>query len=88
MQTSAHSTHVKPLRNSSHIFDRNVTCGGEGECVLGQAESQKGKKIFSIFSELMMKELKVLGHPRRRGVPAKPLPPSPFQTPPPPSPPF
>ena len=34
------------------------------------------KEIFlHFFSQLMMKVLKVLGHPRRRGVPAKPPPP-------------
>ena len=47
----------------------------------------KKKKIFSIFSQLIMKVLKILGYPRRRGVPAKP-PPSPLQTPPLPPPPL
>ena len=35
--------------------------------------AQEKKKILSIFSQLMMKVLKVLGHPRR-GVPASPPP--------------
>ena len=46
--------------------------------------AQKKKNFLSIFSLLMMKVLKVLGHPRRRGVPANP-PPSPLQTTPCPS---
>ena len=46
----------------------------------------KQKKVsVSIFSQLIMKVLKVLGHPRRRGVPAKPHPLPPPDPPPPPS---
>ena len=45
----------------------------------------KAMEFFFIISQLMMKVLKVLGHPRRRGVPANP-PPSPLQIPPPPPP--
>ena len=34
----------------------------------------KVEKIFSIISQLIVKVLKVLGNPRRRGVPANPAP--------------